>query len=47
MKTRFIRLRQFVEEMFQGDGSRLVIGLTVSVVALLSLRVAIFLVSGW
>jgi hypothetical protein len=47
IKIRFLRLRRIVGEMFHVEGSVLVIGLTASVIALLLLRVAIFLVSGW
>jgi hypothetical protein len=47
MKLRFLRLRRFVGEVFHVEGSVMVMGLTVSVIALLLLRIAIFLVSGW
>ena len=47
MRVRLLRFRRFVAEMFPVEGSGLVIGLTTFVIALLLLRIAIFLVSGW
>lgn len=47
VKIQLLRLRRFFDNMFQVEGSGLVIGLTGLVISLLLLRIVIFLMIGW